>query len=247
MNTGNRPVRVPAAFRSQRPVATSWNPLDGTLLPSTGAITELVLAPYESRVILFSDGPAPASRAPAAVAEDLDLSHDWKVKIGPFPERNVPDLHSWAEDKATRYFSGEAVYEKTLNLPARLLQAGHSLWLNFGAGTPVQVRSSFGMQALLESPVREAAVVYLNGQLAGAVWCPPYEVNVTALVRAGENRIRVVVGNTAINAIAGQAPADYRAVKDRYHSDIPDHYYGDADLRHPLPSGLLGPLRLIAK
>ena len=28
-----------------------------------------------------------------------------------------------------------------------------------------------GMQAWLDAPVREAAVVYINGQRAGSVWC----------------------------------------------------------------------------
>jgi hypothetical protein len=39
--------------------------------------------------------------------------------------------------------------------------------------------------------------------LAGSVWKPPYEVDVTGLLHAGANTIRVVVANLAINRLAG--------------------------------------------
>ena len=55
----------------------------------------------------------------------------------------------------------------------------------------------------MESPARPA-LVYVNDQLAGPVWRPPYEVDVTKLVRPGQNKIRVVVVNLAINQLAGQ-------------------------------------------
>ncbi len=55
----------------------------------------------------------------------------------------------------------------------------------------------------------------LNGAPARPVWRPAYKVDVTRLLRAGENRIRVVVGYVAINL-------------------------------QPLPSGLIGPIRLVA-
>ena len=45
--------------------------------------------------------------------------------------------------------------------------------------------------------MREAAVVYVNGQRAGSVWHPPYSVEVGALLRPGENKIRIVAANLA--------------------------------------------------
>ncbi len=44
--------------------------------------------------------------------------------------------------------------------------------LDFGEGTPVVVdpKIKSGMRALLEGPIREAAVVTVNGQRAGSVW-----------------------------------------------------------------------------
>jgi hypothetical protein len=51
--------------------------------------------------------------------------------------------------------------------------------LNFGERTPVagaERTAGSGVRAMLESPVREAAVVYVNGKPAGSVWRPPYKL-----------------------------------------------------------------------
>jgi hypothetical protein len=100
------------------------------------------------------------------------------------------------------------------------------------------------MRALLESPVREASLVYVNGQLAGPVRRPPYEADVTKLLRPGQNQIRVVVGNLAINQLAGQTLPDYRLLNIRYGVRFEPQ---DMEDLKPLPAGLLGPIRLIAR
>jgi hypothetical protein len=100
------------------------------------------------------------------------------------------------------------------------------------------------MRALLESPVHEAALVYVNDQLAGSVWRPPYEVSVTKLLRAGQNNIGVVVGNLAINELAGQTMPDYRLLNLRYGVRFEPQ---DMNNLKPLPAGLLGPIRLVTQ
>ena len=100
------------------------------------------------------------------------------------------------------------------------------------------------MRAWLESPVHEAALVYVNDRLAGPVWRPPYQVAVTELVRKGQNTIRVVVGNLAINQLAGQTMPDYRLLNLRYGVRFEPQ---DMNNLKPLPAGLLGPIRLIAQ
>jgi hypothetical protein len=91
--------------------------------------------------------------------------------------------------------------------------------------------------------VREAAVVTVNGRPAGSVWRPPYELDVTGLLRPGENTIRVVVTNLAINELADQPLSDYRALIQKYGNRFQDQ---DVTNLQPLPSGLLGPVRLVA-
>jgi hypothetical protein len=100
------------------------------------------------------------------------------------------------------------------------------------------------MRAMLEGPVHEAAVVHVNGKPAGSVWCAPYEVEVGGLLHAGENTIRVVVANLAINEMAKGPLPDFKGLIAKYGDR-----FQDQDMRNlePLPSGLLGPVRLMAK
>ena len=100
------------------------------------------------------------------------------------------------------------------------------------------------MRALLESPVRESAVVFVNGQRAGTVWHPPYQLDLTRLLHAGSNHLRIVVANTAINEIAGRSLPNYRLLNLRYGERfMPQGFEHIA----PLPSGLLGPVQLRIK
>ena len=86
-------------------------------------------------------------------------------------------------------------------------------------------------------------MVYVNDRRAGSVWCPPYSIDVTGLLKRGDNRVRVVVANTAINYMAGHALPDYRLLNLRYGERFQPQ---DMDKVRPVPSGLLGPIRLIA-
>ena len=98
------------------------------------------------------------------------------------------------------------------------------------------------MRAYLESPLREAAQVYVNGQSAGYVWHPPYRLDVSNLLKPGSNELRIVVGNTAINELSGTSLPDYRLLYARYGTLFEPQ--GMQNLQ-PLPSGILGPVTLI--
>ena len=247
-NTSNHPVHSQATFRVTGLESAWFDPFTGKV---TGAGTnkiDLDLAPYESRVVVFSKQhvaprPTPTGPAPAPV----DLSSGWKVTFaGSSAPVTMPALRSWTEDAARKYFSGRAIYEKTVTIDQAMAASKHPLYLNFGEGTPVtpQGRPGSGMRAMLENPVREAAVVTVNGKPAGSVWCAPYEVEVSGLLRAGENTISVVVANLAINQMAKGPLWDYKALVAKYGDRFQDQ---DTANLQPLPSGLLGPVRLIAK
>jgi hypothetical protein len=92
--------------------------------------------------------------------------------------------------------------------------------------------------------LREAAVVYVNGKRAGAVWCPPYALDVTALLKSGENRIRVNVGNLAVNALAAQKLPDSKELIAKYGDRFQPQ---DMDQVKALPWGLMGPVKLVAR
>jgi hypothetical protein len=92
--------------------------------------------------------------------------------------------------------------------------------------------------------VREAAQVFVNGKPAGAVWHPPYRVDVTKLLVAGANKIEVRVANLGLNTRAGHALPDYRLLWARYGQRFVPQ---DTDLVVPHASGLLGPVKLVGE
>jgi hypothetical protein len=91
--------------------------------------------------------------------------------------------------------------------------------------------------------VREAAVVYVNDQRVGSVWCPPYALDVTRQLRPGKNRLRIVVANLALNYMAGHRQPDYRLLNLRYGERFQAQ---DMDKVKPIPSGLLGNIHLVS-
>ena len=117
--------------------------------------------------------------------------------------------------------------------------------LDFGEGTPVprEALHQAGTRTWYDPPVREVAVVSVNGKPAGDLWHPPYRLDVTALLHAGTNELRIVVANTAINELAGRAAPDYRLLNLRYGEKFTPQ---DMDHLVPLPSGILGTVRLIS-
>jgi hypothetical protein len=235
-NTSNRPVHAAATFRITGLDSAWWNSYDGTAAKAGGATLDLDLAPYESRVVVFSkdriaDRPQPATPPPAGI----DLTAPLHAQ------------HSWTEDESQKYFSGQKTFEASFSVPQSMLASGHRLFLNFGEGTPVTTperRSGSGMRAMLESPVREAAVVYLNGRRAGSVWHAPYEVEAGPLLHLGVNTVRIVVANLAINELAKGPLPDYKALNVKYGERFQPQ---DMNNLQPLPSGLLGPVRLVAR
>jgi hypothetical protein len=253
-NTSNTRQTTQASFRITGMQAEWWDPMTGRITPATLAADgedrisiALELDPYEGRFLVFAKH---ATQKPAAnqasETASLDLSKDWRVTFeSTGVSRTMKQLSSWIDDEETRHFSGVAIYEKTVSVPESMLNPDTALKLDFGEGKALEeIRSrSPGMQAWFEGPVREAAVVYVNGQRAGSVWCPPYAVEVTELLRSGENEIRVLVANTAVNHMAGRSLPDYRLLNQRYGKRFDAQ---DMDKIQPVDSGLLGPIRLIA-
>ena len=246
-NTSNHDVNALASFRAPRAEAVWLDPHTGKLTRAASTF-ELKLAPYESRVLVFSDKTLAATAAPRLGDAKLvaDLSRDWSVS---FPGKAKPvamqQLRSWVEDEDTRYFSGVATYSKEVTVSAAQLRNAQ-VALDFGPGTALTTTPKVpaGMRAMLESPVREAAQVIVNGQRAGAVWAPPYRLDVTALLKPGKNRVEVQVANLAVNTLAGRTLPDYRLLSARYTQRFVPQ---DTELVVPRPAGILGPVKLMSQ
>ena len=240
-NTSNQPVKASLSFRAGAAHAQWWDPRSGQA-HGWKAGEAVALAPYESRVFVFgAAASAPEIASAVFSTQQMDLSQGWTVTFGgAAAPRPVSAPHSWTDDAPTRFYSGEAIYRRTLTLSAAQVSAGE-LTLKFGSGMPLPApERQLGTSALIDSPVREAAEIFVNGTRAGSVWAPPYQLDLAPYLHAGENRLEIRVTNTAINALAGRSPTDYRLLNLRYG----ERFTPPRGALTPLPSGLLQPISL---
>lgn len=239
-NTANTSYRGRLKFRAGARKAELWDALTGRRSALMG---DVELPPYGSAVIVVSDlATAPAAK-PAPAGKQVDISTGWDVVFGADGRKqHMETLRSWTDDEATRFYSGVATYEKKIQLDAGMLDAV----LDFGEAKPLAqgARRQSGMRAWLESPVRDAAVVYVNGKRVGAVFTPPYCLDLAGYLKPGENILRIEVGNTSLNLMAKKGEPDYRDVAAKY-----GERFQMQNMRGmtPEPSGLIGRVKLIAR
>jgi hypothetical protein len=195
---------------------------------SDGTIVFCAAVPgrYELRL---SDGSARMIEV-VPDAAPIELTGPWEVR---FPRGwDVPvrqeftTLHSWTDsiNAATRSFSGIAAYAKQFQLSADQLPSGRRVVLDLGE-------------------VREVARVYLNGRELGLSSFAPHVLDVTDVLRSGENSLLIEVANTWLNRlIADDALPEGQG---KTYTNLPGPVAGqrwrDAQ---PKASGLLGPVRL---
>jgi len=252
-NTSNQRFEGTATFRIKGKNAEWWDLYTGEVteaLPASegNAVLKLDLEPYGSRLVVFSNRrPAPGGepKRPAHLPVTLDVSRGWNVTFESTGQSVYMDaLRSWTDLPGMQYFSGRATYQKRFMIPVGYLWPGVRVELNLGEGTPLPVEQNAYFQAWLDGPVREAAEVYVNGQRAGIIWHPPYELDIGPFIHAGENDLRISVGNLAVNEMAGSPLPDRTALIARFGERFQDQ---GNNLVKAIPSGLMGPIRLIAR
>jgi hypothetical protein len=255
-NTSNQRRSLRATFGGEQPRtdlhAELWDPMTGAIAPAAmlsaekGVAVQLDLEPYGSRLVVLTKRSLKKPASPVQQKYILALNDGWRLSFGAEGKPSaVNSFRSWTDDESTRWYSGTATYEKDVKLPDSWLQSEREIRLEFGEGqaVPEQPRKN-GMRAWFDGPVRDAAVVSINGVRAGAVWCPPYSLRLTGLLKPGNNHLKITVGNTAINFLSGRRLPDYKLLNLRYGERFQAQ---DLEKLEPLPSGLLGEIRLIAQ
>jgi hypothetical protein len=266
VNTGNRDVDTVASFATKHKFAEQWNPDNATSAPATANDQPIHLAPFESRVFVFFDVQfaAKSALAPTPKSQLADLGTDWKVTFtstGKTKTEQTPT--DWTTDPETLHYSGEAVYSRDFTLDA--IPAGavffeveggkplpgapnsppeHEVLGANGLPNPLITRTGSGMHAYFDPPIHEAALVTINGQAAGALWHPPYRLDISKLLKPGSNHVEIQVYNTALNAWSAQAPHDYKPLIEKYGDRF---QMQDLDKVMPISSGIIGPIRLITE
>ena len=270
-NTSNQRTRVIATFATKYKLGEEINPDTGQPLAAQISFThndaaeyDLVLAPYESRVFLFSDTNSKAPSYSAANQSMLiDLSRDWKVNfISVHKIVSEHTLTDWTSDQSTLHYSGEAIYSRDFQLAgvpttASLQVDGgvalpgspnsppeHPTLGPDGLPNPLVTGTGPGMRAYFDPPIHEAALVTINGQSVGALWHPPYSLDVTKFLKTGDNHIEIHVYNTALNAWSALPPHDYKPLIQKYGDRF---QMQDLNKVTPVSSGILGAIHLVSQ
>ncbi len=187
----------------------------------------------------------------------LDIAGSWQLSLQPKLDKSftVEFLalidFSMHDNPAIKYFAGTAVYRKSIKMDASFLASGKLILLDLGK-------------------MNDIASVKLNGKDMGVLWYPPYTLDVTGVIKPGENTLEISVTNNWANRLIGdeQEPADFewgsdrginghamkaypawfiknqpRPSKGRKTFSIWYYYRKDSPL---LPAGLAGPVRLLS-
>lgn len=216
---------------------------------------KLELEPEGSAFVVFTADARPFVAKRETTDKPIDISGGWKVTS--FEGRNAPAaplamdrLTAWndADDPKLKYFSGRAVYEKTVKIPALALDGGRALILDLGE-------------------VHEIANVWVNGKFVACLWEAPYRVTVPSSFlgqRPASMALRIEVVNLLPNRMIGDAIAIRDGAKEEMNAsrqwpkwvlenrqDSGTGIFTWSNFRQawsaddqPLRSGLLGPVTI---
>jgi hypothetical protein len=241
-NTGPRPITTQARFAGDNGRGEWWDAVTGERKSAGTGTIAVHLEPYESKLLVFASGRDPIKSATAVqLTSVMDLSKGWRVQAEGISATPPQPGASWTDDPKLKHYSGSVTYQRSFVLKKADLGNNAQLLLDFGTGTPLPEVRQDRPRALIDAPVRDAALVRVNGKDAGAVWIPPWRLDVTSLLRPGKNEIEVLVMNTAINALSAR-PVSKRLLELRYGQRFREE---DQDKIQPAPSGLLRPVTLV--
>jgi hypothetical protein len=251
-NRTDAPIKADCRFRAGQVSPQLWDPVTGEQRPlrqfeRADGITTIPMEfdAFQSFFVVFGgkdDSIAKAERNFPELKPIQELSGAWEVAFDPKwggPEKITFDnLQDWTTrpELGIKYYSGIATYRKSFN----------------------QAQVSTGKTYLDLGVVHDMARVKLNGKDLGVVWCAPWRVEVTAAIKAGDNKLEIEVVNRWANRLIGDkqpADANVRSVEcppgflggktikaGRYTFSTHDPYNPQSPL---VPSGLLGPVRII--
>lgn len=235
VNRSAAPLRTSARFNVTGKEAELWRAHHGTFEPasydsdSISTLVHLSLKAHEAVFLVFANKPAPLFRLvpPKPVIPLIDLTGEWQLSFptgfGAPENIKLSRLVSWTDhtDSSIKYFSGTATYRKTFEVKREWLKAGQNIVLDLGQ-------------------VKDIAEVKVNGKKVDVLWATPFEADITEAVKAGTNQLEINVTNQWNNRLRGDQ--DNPGKKALSYLPVP---FGQR-LYPLLPSGLLGPVKLVA-
>lgn len=231
-NRSDNTNQATISFRVTGKVPELWNPETGKLekvsyqIKDGRTIVPLKFDSWGAYFIVFQNKTTVASYTKPTVTETqtVQIEGAWNVSFqegrGAPASATLPTLRSLSEnaDPGIKYFSGTASYNNTFQLAT--LNKNASYVLDLGN-------------------VKNIAEVIVNGKLVGTVWKKPYRIDITDALKAGSNSVQINVTNTWVNRLIGDAQP---GVANKVTFTTLPFYKADSAL---LPSGLLGPMRVL--
>lgn len=233
-NRNDRAENLDATFRVEGKEAEVWHPETGKTERSSYTIkngsttVSLHLEPNDAVFVVFQKKAEGLSRTIPAKTESpvSTIEGPWEVSFQ--PDRGAPakvtfeKLTSWSEnaDPGIKYFSGTGSYNKTIDASESWFKSGEQLWLDLGE-------------------VKNLAEVVVNGKSLGIVWKKPFRIDISGAMKPGKNTLEVRVTNLWVNRLIGDGQLGVE--KKITYTTMP-FYQANSPL---LPSGLLGPVKII--
>jgi hypothetical protein len=218
-----------------------WHPDTGAIeaasyrIEGDRTVVSLPLDEHELVFVVFrGTANAPSRSIPTPTETTLaTIDGPWEVEFTPkmgAPARiEMDSLQSWTENEENgiRFYSGTASYTKTIVADASWMRDGGRLVLDLGG-------------------VGDLAEVTVNGKPLGIAWKPPYRIDATGALTAGENRIEIKVTNQWSNRIAGDrdAPVEQKVLSVAEGRGFGGGRFGGGGAASP--SGLIGPVRVVS-
>lgn len=169
--------------------------------------------------------------------EPLELVNSWDVRFtygwGFDPVQKFEKLIDWNDhpDSMLKIYSGLATYKTSFVVPDGFIRTNTDYYLDLGR-------------------VGEVARLFINGYESGISIFPPHKLLISSYLREGENFIAVEVANTWQNQLTGESKTP-QALQ-RTQSNLKGDATGKKGVRAwngltPLPSGLMGPVKIISE
>ncbi len=240
-NDQEEPVNAIGRFRVTGMYPEIWDASTGTIFrvakftEENGRTSlEIALPAHGSIFVVFNKDSHRALPEFASINDDAnrtEISGPWEVNFPPnwgAPPSAVFDrLISWTESKnlGIKYFSGTAVYHNSFNVSS-------------GADNKATI--------LDLGELRDVAEVFINEKSAGILWKKPYRIDISKLVQAGKNDLKIEIVNLWVNRLTGDMLLD---PKDRFcktnQSYMKSEVWPGGDEPFRLQTaGLLGPVTI---
>jgi hypothetical protein len=234
-NQSNTQIEVAPIFRVDKNVKPQlWDAVSGEIralpdfeITENGIKVPLKMKVAQSWFVVFVEGnksvakPTNSKNFPA-FKKVMELKEPFTVDflnkdIGPKDSVVFNDLKDWSvsENEQIKYYSGSARYTTTFTIDE--FAENEELYLNLGN-------------------LSVMAKVKLNGKELGGVWIAPYRLNISEVLKKGENKLEIEVVNLWRNQLIKDKQ---RAEEEKYTWLVIDDIKPKSKLQ---PSGLLGPV-----